>query len=161
MSNKTIGREAIIEVGEKTYRLARFDRDVLERFIDWADTKLPNPLALLKDQLSDFPPAIQEMMVREAMHRASLKRSYNSPDVQSLLHSPIGGYKVFHLLLYKHHPELTERESRDIYDDASREHGVNYIPNKIAVAEGQMPIPESAVEKQVMVEAGVLAEKKG
>jgi hypothetical protein len=161
LSNKTLGREAIIEAGGQAYRLARFDRDVLERFLDWAETKLPNPISLIKDQLADFSPAHAEMLIKEAMSRAALKRSYNSPDVQSLLHSPLGAYKVFHLLLAKYHPELTERESRDIYDQATLEHGIDYVAKKIAVAEGQMPTPESAFERQVMVEAGVLAEKKG
>jgi hypothetical protein len=159
MSNKTIARETTIEVGSKTYRLARFDREILENFLDWADETLPNPIAALKDQLKGLDAETKELVVKAAVEKASSRRCITNPDVQSLMRSFDGIYHLFYLLLQKHQPNITEQEAGKLYEACVEEHGPKYIERKMSIITGEVPQAESDVERQVMVEAGVLEKK--
>lgn len=160
MSNKSIARETTIEVGGNTYRLARFDREILENFLDWADTKLPNPIAAIAGQLKGLDAETKELVVRAAVEKASSRRCITNPDVQSLMRSFDGAYHLFYLLLHKHQPDLTEQEAGKIHEACFEEHGPKYVDRKMSIVSGEVPQTESEVERQVMIEAGVLQKKE-
>lgn len=157
-----IGRETTVEVNGKKYRLSRFTRKILRSFLDWANVELGNPLDAIKDRLAGFPPHLQEMIVKDALEQARLRRSVNSPEVQSLLATPQGSMKLLSLLFQQHHPELTDADVEAIYDACATEHGESYLEKKIVEASGQMPKDESEIEREALQEAGLLpGEKKG
>jgi hypothetical protein len=134
-----IGKETFVEVGGQKYKLARFDRNILEGFIEWAGKELPSPLEVIKAHIKDFTPRQQELMIKEAVAGARSKLSLNSPEVQNLLGTPKGVIKVTSLLFQRHHPELTEKDVERIYDQCEQEHGDDYLWKKIEVASGRFP----------------------
>jgi hypothetical protein len=162
--NPVIGKETYVEIGGEKYKLARFDRRIYDQFLQWADKQLGHPLDAIKDKLASFPPKIQEIMVRDALDRAALRRSISSPEVQALLATPEGCMKLLALLFQKHHPELTDRDVENLYEKAVEEHGPNYIENKLGEAQGVTPKAETEREKAALVAVGALkpdSEKKG
>jgi hypothetical protein len=140
-----IGSEPLIEVNGKRYRLGRFTRKVLKQFLSWADEELGNPLEQVKGQLAGFPEHIQEIMVRDAIDRAKLRRSINSPEVQALLTTPEGAMKILALLFQQHQPALSDRDVERIYDECCDQHGPGYLEKKIAAAGGTIPRDEEAI----------------
>lgn len=138
-----IGRVTEIVVGEKTYKLSRFTRKILARFIDWADKTLPHPLAELKQHIDGFPEPIQKLLVEEALEKHRLRKSINNPDIQALMQTNEGLLKVLCLLFQEYNPGMTDDEVADVFDRCVLEHGEDYLPEKIQQATGVLEIPES------------------
>jgi hypothetical protein len=159
--NQVIGREVTITVGEVKYTLSRFDRSILARFMHWANTKLPNPLDVIKDRIKDFPPDLQKVMVREAMDKATCLRSFESPEIQSLIQTVEGAAYLFYLLFQKHHPEVTEAHAEQIYQHCVEEHGEGWVEKQLSTAQGISPEAQSDIEKAYLERVGLLPEKKG
>src|SRR4051812_8955837 len=126
MTNHHIGRPTTIEANGRTYTIGRFTRNILFRFMDWAEAQIPDPLDDLKTKITGFPPHIQELMVKDALQKSRVRRSVQSPEVQQLLGTPEGAIKILQLLLSKNHPELSESEVGDIFDSMIEEHGGEY-----------------------------------
>jgi hypothetical protein len=158
--NQTIGRETTIEIGGKKYKLSRFDRLILEQFLDWADKHLGHPLDQIKDKLKDFPPDIQRFMIQEAMSKMALRRSFNSPEVRALLVTPEGSMKLCCLLFQRYQPDLTDKDVEKLYEAACDEHGYGYMEKVITRSEGVMPIPDSDIERETLIEFGLVEEDK-
>lgn len=159
-----IGKETLVEIGGKKYKLSRFTRGIVRQFMDWADKELGNPLLEIKDVIQDFPPNVQEIMVKDAMNRKAQRRSFHSPDVQALLSSPEGVMKLLSFLFQQHQPELSDDDVAGLYDLSIAEHGgEEYLSDKIAECAGKMPKDESALEREYLQEHGLLhqPEKKG
>lgn len=154
-----IGRSVTVDAGGKKYTLSRFTRKVLRQFLDWADKELGDPLEQVKAKLAGFPPNIQELMVREAIQSAKLRRSINSPEIQALMSRPEGVMKILALLFQQNHPELSDRDVEAVFDQCAEEHGEGYLERKILEASGQAPKDEEAVTSEFL---GTEApEKKG
>lgn len=151
-----LGTEVELEVSGQKYRLSRFSRKIVRQFIDWAQTVLPDPLAIVKDKLRDFPANIQEIMVRDALAQARMRRSVNNPEIQALMTTPEGGMKLLALMFQAHHPDLSETQVEEIYEACAREHGEGYLERKLVQAAGEMPVNEREAEREVMTEAGLL-----
>ncbi len=116
-----LGTATDLEIGGKTYTLARFTRRIMRLYLDWADKVLPDPIQAIKASLDGFPPHLQELMVRDALDRSRLRRSFNSDEVQQLLQTPEGVFKLFSLLISASHPELTESQLEDLFDTFLKE----------------------------------------
>lgn len=134
-----IGRETYVECEGKKYRLTRFTRRLVAAFLDWSETVLPNPYDEIKGKLEGLPEFAQQLIVKDAIERAKLRKSLNSPEVQSLMGTDKGLMKILHLLFSTHHPELTVDDAGRIYDACLDEHGADYLPKKIAEASGVAP----------------------
>jgi hypothetical protein len=65
----------ILKLSDKTYKLADFDQKMAAELVAWSKTKLPDPLDDIKDRIKEFPPRLQELMVREAMQAKRLPKS--------------------------------------------------------------------------------------
>lgn len=148
-----IGRDVKFTVGSFDYTISRFTRGVLNSFLEWADKILPHPLDALKGKLEGFPKDIQEMLVRDAIDSTRLRRSVTNPEVNRLMNSEQGAFKILHLLLAKHHPDLSEDDVWDIYMECAREHGDEFLLKKIAQAQGELEVADTGTEDG--------AEKKG
>jgi hypothetical protein len=155
-----IGRNIAVEIGGRKYVLSRFTRKVLRAFLDWADKELGDPLEAVKGKLAGFPPNIQELMVREAIQAAKLRRSVDSPEVQALMQRPEGVMKILALLFQANHPELTDRDVEALFDQAAQEHGENYLERKILEASGQIPKDEDQTTREFL-DPDQAGEKKG
>lgn len=151
-----LGTEVEITVGGKKYKLSRFSRKIVKQFIDWAQTVLPDPLTLVKDKLKDFPPNVQEIIVKDALANARMRRSVNNPEIQALMTTPEGGMKLLSLMFQAHHPNLTDAEVEAIYEQIGLEYGEGYLESKLVQAAGEMPVDDAEAERQVMQEAGLI-----
>ena len=108
-------------IGGKEYT-ARLDDRVLARFFDWADTVLPNPMDKLKN-LDGMPPAVQELLARDALDSLRNRRNAESPDIIALTHSPEGARKLACLSLQRCNPTLTDAEADALIDASIEENG--------------------------------------
>jgi hypothetical protein len=142
-----LGTEPIIEVGGKTYKLSRFTRGILRQFMDWAEKQLGDPLDAIKHKLDGFSPAIQELLVRDAVNASKHRRNIQSPEIQALMQTEEGGIRLLTLLFNKHHPELTEAQVGELFDQCLIEHGQDYFANKLAEASGVIPDDEATLKK--------------
>lgn len=163
-----IGKETSVTINGKQYRLSRFTRKVLRDFLEWADKQLGDPLDAIKDKLAGFPPNVQEYLVKDALERASLRRSINSPEVQALMATPEGIMKILSLLFQQHQPGLTDADVEDLYETLVEEMGQHeaeeYLSNAIVEASGRMPVDETQTERAFLQEKGLLPasnQKKG
>ncbi len=162
--NKTLGREAVIEVSGKKYTISRFDRNVLERLLEYVKKHTPDPLDTIRDKLKGFPEAIQHRMIDKAMEMASRPVSMGSPEYQAVMSTPEGALHLFYLLLQSHHPLLTEKEAAVLYDETVKEHGYGHIEALMAKVAGEIPTDDSAVKREVLQGFGLIEadpEKKG
>lgn len=115
MSN-VIGKEQVITIEGKQYKLARLTRGIMKDFANWAKSLLPNPLDVVAQKLhlfKDFP-ELQQMMVKEAVKDAKTFGEITSPEVQEIMDSFDGQVKMVTMLLQVHQPEITEDVAFDL-----------------------------------------------
>ena len=130
-----LGRETTTKALGYEWRFSRFNIEIADQYAEWAAKKLPDPiqlgLAAMRHlasreyelrQAEGIPDAVrqqemyvlhkqQEQVGSEAMSAARSYLSFNDPAFQSLANSPVGSAKLIHLLLHKHHPEVSEEEA--------------------------------------------------
>jgi len=121
MDQKPKNPHEIIVKG-KTYKLRPFDPAMLGKMVKWASARLPDPLAVIKDKLKDFSPALQEVMVREAMREARTPKTLTDPAIQAELLSEEGLLFQLTLTFGDDVPDLWQ-----VHLDAIDEHGQNYL----------------------------------
>lgn len=124
------GRETTINALGQTWRLGRWTVDVIDKFTDWARTKLPDPVQVGEDAclrlqrkmsqaqvdhrnkkipddemkfLMQFYAQEQERVARIAMDKAASYLAINSPEFLSLLKHPRGTAQMIRLLCEAHH----------------------------------------------------------
>ncbi len=126
------GREVEAKALGQTWRFSRWTLNILDEFLDWARTVLPDPLvvaetALLRLQrnarairenkntdeeekafLLQCNHENQERWGRLAMDEATSYLGMGSEQFQSLLNSARGAARLGMLLLRKHHPDINE-----------------------------------------------------
>lgn len=155
-----VGIDTFIEVDNKKYKLSRFERKEHRKFLDWADKVIPDPFELIMGRLESFPPALQEILVKEALQYAKMRLTMLSPEVQNLLQTSEGGIKLLEVMLQRHHPELTTAEVENIYDRCQEEHGPDYLISKVAEVSGRLPVTETEAEREKYEELGLTPKKK-
>ncbi len=151
-----LGKEVIIEVNGRKYRLSRFTRRIANEFLDWADKYLGSPLARAKEHIKDFPEHLQAIIVKDALELARMRRSITSPEIQNLLATPEGSTRLFYLLFKDHQPTMTEAEVDNVCNDYTVENGLEGLGVLFSVAAGRMPKPESEAEKEALQSMGAL-----
>ncbi len=131
-----IGQETYVEVGSNRYKLSRYSRELDDLFMKWATALLPDPIAEAREQIKGFPPDLQKLIVSEAIEAKRKRDAGISDEVNQMRGSNKGMWKVLCLLFQKHHPELTERDVGNIFDECLIEHGPDYLVDKITEAQG-------------------------
>lgn len=120
-----------LTVNGTEYELSAFDAALAKQVLAWAESRLPNPLDLIKDRIAFFPPAVQEMMIRDAMDKARTPKSLDSAEVQAQIRTLEGIEYVLCLLFKRHHPQLTVEQIWGIHQAAVKEHGEGYLEGLI------------------------------
>lgn len=113
----TPGQEPDITVNGQTYRLARFERCYIPKWMKWATPRLPDPLAHIASKLKDLPADVQRLFAQEAVGQAGRQRNFDEPTVQALFSSEEGLQKMAAILLQGAQPELKEAEAEQIISD--------------------------------------------
>ncbi len=135
------GREVTFPALGQSWTVARFDLDLLARWIDWARPQIPDPLEVAEAEVLRLAEKIEaartdetmgedrkhlrvrawqeqiERISRLAMAEAAEYLSITSPEIQSLMNSPEGAGEIFRLLLEKHHPGITHEQAVKIVSD--------------------------------------------
>lgn len=113
-----------LSIGGKLYKVAQFTpQQIAFKFVQWAKSVLPNPLDEIAPKLSLFPVEIQKEMVREAMARARIPLTVESPEVRALMNTVEGATKIASLRFQAAQPELTDEQCLDLLFQAGKEHG--------------------------------------
>ncbi len=133
------GKEGSLTVNGKSYRFSRLTTEIEEKFLDWANKKLGNPVEkLIKEKtLEGFPPHLQELLLQDAINKRDLRNHPQSPEIQQLKTTPAGSRKLFALMLEKYQPDLTEEEVGELIDNAIFDQGPEAISEAILVAQGK------------------------
>lgn len=121
-----VGRECAYEILGQTWRFSRWELHVLDSWIEWARTQLPDPIErctkviermmVEEEKITDAAVLmrrnkIKDELVHAAMKQANCYLAFNSPEVQSLIQSPRGAAELLRLLLVKHHPDITRDQA--------------------------------------------------
>jgi hypothetical protein len=117
----------ILNLQGKTYKLADFDEKLAGELLAWAKTKLADPLAEIKDIIKDFPPWLQEVLVKDAMAAKRTPKSIDHPEVSALLKTPEGLERVMLAMFTKYQPDLKADDVWAIHHSAVKEFGEEYI----------------------------------
>jgi hypothetical protein len=151
-----LGKESTIHIGGRPIRVARFDISVLNRWMAWAKTQLPNPLELLAPILKDLAPSVQEKLVAEAYVKASARLDFFSPEIQNVMNSLDGMGKLMCCLFQVHQPQLTDDEAWELFQAGLDEYGDDKFRELITTAQGTVPVDAGAAEEQVYRERGLI-----
>lgn len=142
------GRETEAKALGQTWRFSRWTLNVLDEFLDWARTQLPDPLEVAekaifrlqrearrireskeyddgeKQFLLSTNAQQQSLWADKAMDEATSYLGMGSPQFQSLLNSARGAARLAMLLLRKHHPDIDEETAfaiaSEVGDDMQR-----------------------------------------
>lgn len=136
-----IGKEKEIKALGKDWKLARWTREVWDQWLEWAKTRIPDPLERIRPSIEQWPERVQDLLVERAMEKATTVLTMGSPEVQGLMDSLEGLSYLFYLLLRKNHPDVTEDEALAIVLEV----GETEAAAAAKVASGQVPSknPES------------------
>lgn len=145
-----IGQESKLSIGGKVYTFSRFERHQLRAFLEWANNKLGCPLQEVKKIVDGFPPAMQTLLVNDALERKRNRQNPNSEEIQALMSSQDGAMKLIYLLFQKHHPELTDSDIEKLYDQALLEHGENFLKPIMEKANGVTPVDEAKEKRKLL-----------
>jgi hypothetical protein len=109
-----IGRETEIKALGQTWKLARLDRGIWRKWIDWAKTQLPDPVEEALKVVDRLKPEVASAVVQKALEEKTSFLSLESPKVAALMRAPEGMMQLLYLLLKKHQPEATEDDAMAI-----------------------------------------------
>lgn len=106
-----IGREQVLEIAGRKWKLSRWERRIWWELLQWARPQIPDPVETIAKHLDKLPDKLASYAVDKALAASRTFLSVNSPEVDSLLESLEGMVKVLHLLLLEHQPSITEDEA--------------------------------------------------
>ena len=106
-----IGREQVFEALGKSWRLSRWERRVWWELLDWARSKIPDPVETINKHLEKMPEKAVKHAVEAALNASRTFLSITSPEVQAMLQSMEGMVKTMYLLLLEHQKDVTEDEA--------------------------------------------------
>lgn len=111
MSASHVGREQIITVGGKEYKLSRLRRKEWREWHEWAVQLLPNLLEVLAASIEKYPANLQPLMASEAVQMVNVPVERRTAE---LMDTPSGWAKLVGLLLRENHPGITDDEAWDV-----------------------------------------------
>ncbi len=133
-------------VADKQYILTRTTLDVKRKLMEWVNSVLPNPLAIVAAQLAVLPADIATALAKEAYADAKKGRSFDDPDVQTVLQSEEGATKWLALQLTEKNA-LTEAEAFDLWEAAVKENGFDAMINLLLKSRGVDPKLMQEIDK--------------
>lgn len=154
--NSYIAREVEITANGKTYKLSRLDEYIINKFVAWARSKLPNPIETVAQLLPSLCLELQREFANRAYEDSRKPLAFDSKEVSSLLNTLEGGLKIIALLLQKYQPNLTDAETFDFFKSCVQEHGESFIAHKIGEAAGQTPEQVEEIQKKYLQDKGLL-----
>src|SRR4051812_43103057 len=118
-----------ITIKGQEYKLSKADTQTIERFAEWANTQLPDPMDEAREQVKGFPEALQLEIIRHAQKEKALRqaKSVQSEGIQAMYQTAQGVRKLFALVLQKHHGNLTDNDALKLMADCEEEHGISYL----------------------------------
>lgn len=155
MPQTAAGREITIN----GYTFGRFERRLVEEYVDWAKTQVPDALQIAIKQMDRLEveadviqkdasiPAPekarkiqwitqkQEWLQREAIRLDQGGLTWGSQPVEALLRTEKGQLHFFKLILKKHHPDLTYEQIEAVLEPLTRED----LDKIIEVVSGKVP----------------------
>lgn len=134
-----LSQEQSVKVGGTHYKLSRFTLPLLQEFLRWALSQLPDPYSGLADKIKGFSPDMAKYMIDKAETRSMARHDINDPEIQTLLGSVAGTKKVLALLMRKYQPSLTEEQVSDIADQGIEEHGEDFFTMCFGAPKGTLP----------------------
>src|SRR5262245_28008180 len=105
----------ILNVKDRTYKLAEPDEKMYRDLIPICQKSLPDPLMAIKDALGHFTAKQQQMMIREAMHAKRAPLSIESPEFNAWLTSMDGAEQVLLAMFKRHQPEMDLEQALDVH----------------------------------------------
>lgn len=115
-----LGREVTVEVGGKSWRICRMTVDVLDRFVDWVRSQMPQvePFAGFDKIIPHLPKedALKLIKDEQARRDSFLVMDFNSPLVEQQLHTGRGMMRLLLLMLQVHQPETTLEEAKEVFE---------------------------------------------
>jgi hypothetical protein len=132
-----IGRETEIQALGRTWQLARLDRGIWRKWIDWAKTQLPDPVEEALKVVDRLKPEVASAIVQKALEEKTSFLSLGSPKVNALMRAPEGIVQLFFLLLQKNHKDATEDDAMAIV----LEIGEEAAQTSFDKASGTLPAP--------------------
>lgn len=128
-----LGKETML-LGK--WRVSRLGLRVIREFKDWVTDKLPDPMGLGEQYFKLLPPEEQLARLKQAEYQNDALRNFTMKGAlaQEYLNTEEGAAKFAQLMLKKHHPNITEEDAFDIFQEAKAD-----IENIIAEAEGKVP----------------------
>lgn len=143
-----IGQNQIVIIGGIKYRLSRFTRAKVRKWLDWAKGMLPNPIPGF-NVLNGFSPKLQELILDEALAILKARQDLNSPDILPLWNSEAGLRQMFLLLAEPSFDESLYPQVRANYD----------VRKLILKATGQTVPDEGDIQHAYLVELGLIEER--
>ena len=147
-----LGKEVTLKIGGRNYTFSRLERKHHIEWMDYANKKLGCPLAQAKRDMEGLPPALQEVVLRDALERKKLRSNPECEDYQVYMRTWDGAMKLMALLLKKHHPDLQTSEVEVIYDQAIEEHGPDFLAGLRLEAQGTPPVDPQKIKESLLVE---------
>lgn len=116
-----IGREQEVTANGRTWKVARWDREVWWKLLQWARGHVSSPLDLVSKHLDRLCPEVQKYAVDRTLEKADTFLSINSELVQSIVKSLEGSVRILWLLLTPYQPAATEDDAFQLVADLGPE----------------------------------------
>lgn len=138
-------------VSGKHYKLAKLSVAILDQFLLWAKEHLPNPFANLLQAIdSKLPKEYCDVLFNEAKANSAIRGTINDPDVQALMNTHLGGFKLFQLRVT---PEISLEQAGELMLGAAEEYGAEQWASMMERANslgGKMAVSEEQAEKSFL-----------
>lgn len=138
----TLPQENSVDVGGINYRLSKSTLPLLQEFIDWAKSKLPDPFDGFQEKVKGLSPDLQKYIYDKCEEKLTRRNSFDSPEIVAITNSIEGMKKQVGLLLRKHQPHLTEANVSDIIDAGVEEHGESFLSKAL----GEVKAPSAPTQ---------------
>lgn len=147
---KHVGREQTVYAEDRAYRLSRFTRGLVRRWIEWAKSVLPDPCEGLGEYLYRFPPAVQLRILEETNAILEAREDLDDPEMRFLWESEEGLRQMFFLMLEKHH--WNERPE-PVYEAVRQKHDLREL---VLTASGSLPKTQREIQDAYYASLGWL-----
>lgn len=145
-------REVTLKIGGNPYRLTALDARREQEFLDFARSKLPDPVQEVIDTAARLPDGYREKFLDQkldaAIERGRLRGTPLDPDLEAFTRTKEGLTKMFALFLRPHHPHLTEADVWELLNQSAEEGDLERVADELQQAAHKVPMKEEDVERR-------------
>src|SRR5947209_5027603 len=111
-----LGKETTVQAMGKTWRVGKLRLSVLEEFIAWIATQIPDPFEGLEKivPLLDRQEALALIKEAKARKDALVCKDIGHPIIQEFQQTVRGALHLFWLMLKEHQPDVTKDQAFEI-----------------------------------------------